>query len=95
MPGSSSTTLSRRDLLGTALLAGIAPAALAASEPPVRGATAGRTTDTVRLTWGFGGLPLIAKERGAFAELLAFCSTVKTVVPCALIAEISSSTRST
>ena len=32
---------------------------------------AGRDTDTVRLTWGFGGLPLIAKERGEFAKTLA------------------------
>ena len=32
---------------------------------------AGRDTDTVRLTWGFGGLPLIEKERGEFAKALA------------------------
>jgi sulfonate transport system substrate-binding protein len=32
---------------------------------------AGRDTDTVRLTWGFGGLPLIAKERGELARTLA------------------------
>jgi sulfonate transport system substrate-binding protein len=31
----------------------------------------GRDTDTVRLTWGFGGLPLVAKERGEFAKALA------------------------
>src|ERR1700761_395008 len=36
-----------------------------------RAAAPGRDTDTVRLTWGFGGLPLIAKERGEFAKSLA------------------------
>jgi sulfonate transport system substrate-binding protein len=30
-----------------------------------------RVTDTVRLAWGLGGLPLIAKQRGEFAKLLA------------------------
>lgn len=30
-----------------------------------------RNTDTVRLTWGFHGLTLIAKERGAFEKALA------------------------
>jgi sulfonate transport system substrate-binding protein len=51
--------LSRRALLGAAL-------ASTAAAPPT-----GRVTDTVRLGWGFGGLPLIAKERGAFARQLA------------------------
>jgi sulfonate transport system substrate-binding protein len=32
---------------------------------------AGRTTDTVRLTWGFSGLNPIAKERGEFEKTLA------------------------
>jgi sulfonate transport system substrate-binding protein len=32
--------------------------------------SAGRKTDTVRLTWGFGGLNVIAKERGEFEKLL-------------------------
>jgi sulfonate transport system substrate-binding protein len=32
---------------------------------------AGRTTDTVRLTWGFGGLNPIARERGEFEKTLA------------------------
>jgi sulfonate transport system substrate-binding protein len=31
----------------------------------------GRTTDLVRLTWGFSGLNLIAKERGEFEKVLA------------------------
>jgi sulfonate transport system substrate-binding protein len=51
----------RRSLLAMASAAALASGA--------RGA--GRTTDTVRLTWGFGGLPLIAKERGEFAKILA------------------------
>jgi sulfonate transport system substrate-binding protein len=34
-------------------------------------AATGRTTDTVRLGYGRGGLPLIAKERGEFEKLLA------------------------
>ncbi|MGD0106695.1 MAG: NrtA/SsuA/CpmA family ABC transporter substrate-binding protein [Rhodopila sp.] len=51
----------RRFLLAMATSAALAPGARAA----------GRDTDTVRLTWGFGGLPLIAKERGEFAKTLA------------------------
>jgi sulfonate transport system substrate-binding protein len=51
----------RRSLLALASASALAPAASAA----------GRDTDTVRLTWGFGGLPLIAKERGEFAKMLA------------------------
>ncbi|WP_253190039.1 NrtA/SsuA/CpmA family ABC transporter substrate-binding protein [Paraburkholderia phenazinium] len=35
------------------------------------GACARRSTDTVRLGWGLGGLPQLAKERGEFAKLLA------------------------
>lgn len=34
-------------------------------------AAEGRTTDTVRLTWGFSGLNPIVKERGAFDRTLA------------------------
>jgi sulfonate transport system substrate-binding protein len=52
--------LSRRHLLSAAL----ASASFAAHADP------GRVTDTVRLGWGFGGLPLIAKERGEFAKQL-------------------------
>jgi sulfonate transport system substrate-binding protein len=55
--------LSRRQILATAL----ATTAL----PSTAWATADRVTDTVRLGWGFGGLPLIAKQRGAFAKQLA------------------------
>ena len=53
----------RRLLLGSALAATLGTTAARA--------TTGRATDTVRLGWGLGGLPLIAKERGAFAQLLA------------------------
>jgi sulfonate transport system substrate-binding protein len=51
----------RRSLLAMTAAVALAPGARAA----------GRSTDTVRLTWGFGGLPLIAKERGEFAKTLA------------------------
>ena len=46
-------------------------AAAAAATYPSDGRAAGRVTDTVRLSWGFGGLPLVAKERGEFTKLLA------------------------
>jgi sulfonate transport system substrate-binding protein len=50
----------------------LASPALASSVVAKRGhAATGRVTDTVRLGWGFGGLPLIAKERGEFARQLA------------------------
>jgi sulfonate transport system substrate-binding protein len=49
----------------------LAMASAAVFAPGVRAQAAGRDTDTVRLTWGFGGLPLIAKERGEFAKTLA------------------------
>ncbi len=35
------------------------------------GSGSGRTADLVRLTWGLGGLNLIARERGEFEKLLA------------------------
>jgi len=58
----------RRGLLGGALAMTLGAVVLDAGSP---GAAKGRTTETVRLTWGLGGLPLIAKERGAFDQLLA------------------------
>lgn len=58
----------RRHVLRTSLAA---TASLAAGLHSAHAAGSGRDTDTVRLTWGFGGLPLIAKERGEFAKLLA------------------------
>ena len=51
----------RRSLLAAAAAVALVPSAKAAA----------RDTDTVRLTWGFSGLPLIAKERGEFARTLA------------------------
>jgi sulfonate transport system substrate-binding protein len=54
-------SMHRRSLLALGSAAVLAPPARAAA----------RDTDTVRLTWGFGGLPLIAKERGEFARTLA------------------------
>lgn len=38
---------------------------------PAWAAKTGRTTDAVRLGWGRGGLPLLAKERGEFEKRLA------------------------
>src|SRR6201996_4195655 len=54
--------LKRRTFFGTA-----AAAAMASTQTKA----AGRDRDTVRLTWGFSGLPVIAKERGEFAKSLA------------------------
>ena len=50
---------------------GVIAALASASALAPAASAAGRDTDTVRLTWGFGGLPLIAKERGEFAKTLA------------------------
>ncbi len=58
------SALARRRLLQASLLAGTAL-------PLASGRARGRTTDTVRLTWGYGGLTLVAKERGVFAQALA------------------------
>ncbi|MDI4656480.1 NrtA/SsuA/CpmA family ABC transporter substrate-binding protein [Xanthobacter autotrophicus] len=67
---SSFLTPSRRQFLATAAaLAGGAASGLlpfAAHAAPDT-----RNTDTVRLTWGFHGLTLIAKERGTFEKALA------------------------
>lgn len=60
---------SRRRFLGTAAFSIGALAGLDLSEPAW--SATGRTTDTVRLTWGVSGLNLIAKERGEFAKTLA------------------------
>jgi sulfonate transport system substrate-binding protein len=65
----SSFPLSRRRFLGASAFGVGALAGLDIGEP-ARSAT-GRTTDLVRLTWGFGGLNLVAKERGEFEKLLA------------------------
>jgi sulfonate transport system substrate-binding protein len=60
---------SRRGFLGTAAFGIGALAGLDLSQPAW--SAAGRTTDTVRLTWGLSGLNLIAKERGEFEKALA------------------------
>lgn len=60
---------SRRSFLAT----GLAGLGLASGLFPGAGLAAPdtRNTDTVRLTWGFHGLTLIAKERGEFEKTLA------------------------
>ncbi|MET0220069.1 MAG: NrtA/SsuA/CpmA family ABC transporter substrate-binding protein [Tardiphaga sp.] len=64
-------TPSRRDLI-TAAMAGVgAYAGLNFREPDSAYADAGRKTDKVRLTWGYFGLTLIAKERGELEKALA------------------------
>ena len=67
----TTATQPRRRFLRSSLAATGSLAALAASLRRTHAAGPGRDTDTVRLTWGFGGLPLIAKERGEFAQSLA------------------------
>ncbi len=62
---------SRRQVLNAALGVAGAAAALRLGSRAARAEGAGRTTDTVRLTWGFSGLPLLAKQRGKFARQLA------------------------
>lgn len=64
----SSAKPSRRGFLGSAFGIG-ALAGLNLSH--FAEASTGRTTDTARLTWGLGGLNLIAKERGEFEKVLA------------------------
>jgi sulfonate transport system substrate-binding protein len=65
MAASPLLTPSRRRFLQLSL------AGIGALAGGARAATAGRKTDTVRLTWGFGGLTLIAKERGEFEKSVA------------------------
>jgi sulfonate transport system substrate-binding protein len=65
-------TKSRRHFLQTSLAGFGALAGLTLPEGGLaRAESGGRKTDTVRLTWGFNGLNLIAKERGAFDKILA------------------------
>ncbi|SEQ93158.1 sulfonate transport system substrate-binding protein [Faunimonas pinastri] len=62
--------LTRRHLLqGAALSAGIAAAGLALPRGAFAAGT--RNTGTVRLGWGQGGLPLVARERGELEKTLA------------------------
>ena len=62
-------TSSRRGFLGTAAFGIGALAGLGFGESAW--SASGRTTDLVRLTWGLGGLNLVARERGEFEKLLA------------------------
>jgi sulfonate transport system substrate-binding protein len=67
----TTSVTSRRDFLQAAV---IGAGTLACGLAPARSAPAakaGRNTDTVRLTWGRGGLPALAKTRGEFEKLLA------------------------
>ena len=66
-----SAATSRRRFLQSSLATIGSCAAFGAGLHSTRAAGASRDTDTVRLTWGFGGLPLIAKQRGEFAKSLA------------------------
>jgi sulfonate transport system substrate-binding protein len=70
MPESPLLTPSRRLFLQSSLL-GAGALAGWSTPPDAAQAATGRTTDTVRLTWGFNGLNLIAKERGEFEKVLA------------------------
>jgi sulfonate transport system substrate-binding protein len=63
---------SRRRFLSSSLTGIGALTGFSLAQPGQAGAEpTGRKTDTVRLTWGFNGLNLIAKERGAFEKTLA------------------------
>jgi sulfonate transport system substrate-binding protein len=64
--------VTRRGLLRSSVV-GIGAAAAGVSLPSssAQGAASGRKTDVVRLTWGMGGLTLIAKERGELEKALA------------------------
>ena len=55
--------ITRRALLATSLAASLPNMTASAADS--------RTTDTVRLCYGLSGLPLLAKQRGAFADMLA------------------------
>lgn len=69
MSAPSDRTLTRRSMLKGSAAAAAAATGLAL---PATAWTQGtRSTDTVRLTYGRGGLPLLAKERGAFEKRLA------------------------
>jgi sulfonate transport system substrate-binding protein len=72
MSESSLFKSSRRRFLYSSLAGFGALAGLTVPTPErAQAQSAGRKTDTVRLTWGFNGLNLIAKERGAFEKTLA------------------------
>ncbi|HEV2099718.1 MAG TPA: hypothetical protein VGR45_12425 [Stellaceae bacterium] len=53
-----------------AVLGGLGALVLIGRSPRAAAVETGRTTDTVRLCWGFGNLTLVAKERGEFEKRL-------------------------
>ncbi|MBV8620065.1 MAG: NrtA/SsuA/CpmA family ABC transporter substrate-binding protein [Curvibacter sp.] len=70
-PDHSKPALARRAFIeaglgGLATLASLVPGGARAAAP-----RSGRSTDTVRLGWGHGGLPLVARLRGEFEKRLA------------------------
>ncbi|WP_312793995.1 NrtA/SsuA/CpmA family ABC transporter substrate-binding protein [Tianweitania sp.] len=70
MTGSKHFNINRRSLLqGASLALGAAATGVALSGSALAQGT--RDTDTVRLGWGRGGLPLVAKQRGEFEKILA------------------------
>ncbi|MBS7781398.1 NrtA/SsuA/CpmA family ABC transporter substrate-binding protein [Acidovorax sp. CCYZU-2555] len=70
MPFDASFSPSRRSLVQAALI-GAGAAAVLPAHAQGTARKPGRTTDTVRLGWGRGGLPLLAKVRGDFEKQLA------------------------
>lgn len=70
MPFDASFSPSRRSLVQAALI-GAGAAAVLPAQAQSTARKPGRTTDTVRLGWGRGGLPLLAKVRGDFEKQLA------------------------
>ncbi len=69
MSNLTSKTIGRRGFLQGSIAAAGAIAGLSAATAARAAGT--RNTDTVRLGWGRGGLPLIAKQRGLFEKSLA------------------------
>jgi sulfonate transport system substrate-binding protein len=69
MTHSSALAPSRRCFLAS--IAGLGSLILAARPGLADAAETGRTTDKVRLCWGFGNLTLVSKERGEFEKQLA------------------------
>jgi sulfonate transport system substrate-binding protein len=59
---------SRRRVLSS--LAGLGSLTFVARSRATAATATGRTTDTVRLCWGFGNLTLVSKERGEFEKRL-------------------------
>lgn len=67
----TSLMVTRRHLVQSAFIGAGAMAGLGFLPEYLEAAPVGRKTDTVRLTWGFSGLNLIAKERGDLEKRLS------------------------